>query len=234
MKLLIVGVGGPSSSGKTTICHSLLSIFPHCTLIHLDDFYFADSKIPIDPKYEIENWDCAEAINWTEFRDYINEIRKTSGDVLPVESKEFDSSLLLSEEELKEVKQSLNFQFSAFSKTHVVLIDGFMLYHDSSIYDHFDVKLYFRAPYQTLKARREARAGYVTEEGFWVDPPGYFDKIVWPQYVLTHGYLFEQNNVDGKMKDSTVAKGIIDINNDGKKSLKDILLITLQDINDSR
>jgi hypothetical protein len=31
------------------------------------------------------------------------------------------------------------------------------------------------------EARREARTGYTTIEGWWADPPGYVDKIVWPK-----------------------------------------------------
>ncbi|KAG1169336.1 hypothetical protein G6F70_006462 [Rhizopus microsporus] len=30
---------------------------------------------------------------------------------------------------------------------------------------------------------REQRQGYHTAEGYWIDPPGYFDKIVWPEYL---------------------------------------------------
>ena len=44
--------------------------------------------------------------------------------------------------------------------------------------------------------RREARNGYVTLEGFWEDPPDYFDKIVWPNYVEEHHCLFKNGNVE--------------------------------------
>lgn len=233
MQLLIVGVGGPSSSGKTTICNSLQTILPHCTLIHLDDFYFPDSQIPIDPKYNLENWDCPEAINWSKFGNYIDQIRKTNGDVLPVESRELESSLKLSKDEIKEAKSLLNTNYSNLRSTHVVLIDGFMLYHDSNISDLFDVKLYFRAPYNMLKARREARRGYATEEGFWVDPPGYFDKIVWPQYVSTHKHLFEDGDVDGNLKREIKDSGIRDIYNDNTQTIESLVFTALDSINES-
>lgn len=231
MRLLIVGVGGPSSSGKTTICNSLQITLPHCTLIHLDDFYLPDSEIPIDSKHNLENWDCPEAINWTKFKKHIDEIRKSNGNVLPVDSKELDSSLKLSEDEIDDVRGLLDTKFVNLKSTHVVLIDGFMLYHDTVISDLFDVKLYFRAPYSMLKARREARAGYATEEGFWVDPPGYFDKIVWPQYVLTHNHLFEDGNVDGDFKAESIENGIKDIYNDNTQTIKTLVLTALETLN---
>lgn len=49
-------------------------------------------------------------------------------------------------------------------------------------------------------ARREARDGYVTLEGFWADPPGYVEKIVWPNYAASHAWLFEDGDVEGKVR----------------------------------
>jgi len=37
----------------------------------------------------------------------------------------------------------------------------------------------------------------VTLEGFWEDPPGYVDKIVWPNYVKEHAFLFHGGDVEG-------------------------------------
>jgi len=57
--------------------------------------------------------------------------------------------------------------------------------------------------YKKAKARREARSGYVTLEGFWEDPPGYVDKIVWPNYVNDHKFLFVDGDVEGAFDDAT-------------------------------
>jgi nicotinamide/nicotinate riboside kinase len=65
---------------------------------------------------------------------------------------------------------------------------------------HIDVKLFLRASYEKAKARREARDGYVTLEGFWADPPGYVDMIVWPNYVEEHAWMFEGGDVEGQYK----------------------------------
>lgn len=54
-------------------------------------------------------------------------------------------------------------------------------------------------------ARRAGRAGYVTLEGFWEDPPGYVEKIVWPNYVRDHGFLFRDGDVEGDV-DEEVAR----------------------------
>ena len=86
------------------------------------------------------------------------------------------------------------------------VFDGFLLYSKSmaSVQPQIDIKLFLRVSYAKAKARREARSGYVTLEGFWQDPPGYVDKIVWPNYVDDHKWMFENEDVEGKLKENVV------------------------------
>lgn len=86
------------------------------------------------------------------------------------------------------------------------IFDGFLLYSQSmlSVQQHIDIKLFLCVSYAKAKARREARSGYVTIDGFWEDPPGYVDKIVWPNYVRDHKWMFEDECVEGKVKDDVV------------------------------
>lgn len=70
----------------------------------------------------------------------------------------------------------------------------------SPIQPLLDLKIFLRASYAKAKARREARDGYVTLEGFWADPPGYVDQIVWPNYVESHAWLFEDGDVEGRFR----------------------------------
>lgn len=70
---------------------------------------------------------------------------------------------------------------------------------------------------QTI-TRRNARKGYVTLEGFWEDPEGYVEEVVWPNFGEDHGWLFGgdgdgetkeevMRRVDGGMVDREVARG---------------------------
>jgi nicotinamide/nicotinate riboside kinase len=38
--------------------------------------------------------------------------------------------------------------------------------------------------------------------GFWEDPPGYFDKIVWKYYIKDHQHLFENNDINGPVREN--------------------------------
>lgn len=84
----------------------------------------------------------------------------------------------------------------------------------ASIQPYIDIKLFLRVSYAKAKARREARSGYATLEGFWEDPPMFFDKIVWPNYLTEHEWMFEGNNVEEKMKDDVLKECNIKAQND--------------------
>ncbi|KAF3905890.1 hypothetical protein AA313_de0209580 [Arthrobotrys entomopaga] len=82
---------------------------------------------------------------------------------------------------------------------NVVIVDGFLLFGEGVLEElkgEFDVKFLIRTPYEKAKKRREDREGYVTVEGFWSDPPGYFEHLVWPAYVKQHSYLYKDGDMD--------------------------------------
>jgi nicotinamide/nicotinate riboside kinase len=95
---------------------------------------------------------------------------------------------------------------SSASPLRLCIFDGFLLYSPSmaEIQPHMDIKLFLRVGYEKAKARREARTGYATIEGWWADPPGYVDKIVWPNYVEDHAWMFEDGNVEGQFKEDVL------------------------------
>ncbi|KAK4122604.1 hypothetical protein N657DRAFT_681607 [Parathielavia appendiculata] len=90
---------------------------------------------------------------------------------------------------------------NAKPKIRICLLDGFLLYappHFSRVMSLLDVKLFLRVSKTKALQRREARDGYVTLEGFWKDPPGYVEQIVWPNHVEAHRWMFHQGGkVDG-------------------------------------
>ncbi|RPA79054.1 hypothetical protein BJ508DRAFT_377879 [Ascobolus immersus RN42] len=55
----------------------------------------------------------------------------------------------------------------------------------------WDRVLFLQADYRDIKKRRESRPGYATVEGWWKDPEGYFERVVWPGYVKSHGWLYK-------------------------------------------
>ncbi|KAF8475494.1 hypothetical protein BDZ91DRAFT_709762 [Kalaharituber pfeilii] len=104
---------------------------------------------------------------------------------------------------------------------NIIIVDGFMLYHPEepeltgdinsegsiqtqpSLISLLDLPILLRTTYAVAKHRRESRKGYFTADGFWEDPKGYFDAIVWPSYVKYYQHLF----VDGDVES---AEGLVD------------------------
>ncbi len=80
-----------------------------------------------------------------------------------------------------------------------------------SFQDYLDLKLFMRVDYATCKKRRKNRDGYATIEGWWVDPPGYVDKVVWPNYVRDNAWLYEDGDVEGKYREEVLEKAGIEV-----------------------
>lgn len=194
--LLLVAVGGPLLLGKTTAANALHALLPCSHVVHLDDFYRPDAEIPVDAEGR-QNWDCAAAIDFDKFKAYIASVR--TGAAVPVVSLEPDSDLRLSPEEEKALRDVVAAHRAVLEGHRIVLVDGFMLFHEPDVAGLFDVRLFFHSSYDTLRARRAARSGYQTLDGFWVDPPGYFSDVVWPAYEQSHRYLFENGDVNGHL-----------------------------------
>jgi nicotinamide/nicotinate riboside kinase len=76
----------------------------------------------------------------------------------------------------------------------------------AAIQPHLGVRLFLRVSYECAKKRREGREGYATIEGWWTDPPGYVDKIVWPAYVGEHSWMFKDGNVEGSFDESALER----------------------------
>ncbi|KAK1761127.1 P-loop containing nucleoside triphosphate hydrolase protein [Echria macrotheca] len=219
-KAIIVGISGCSSSGKTTLARLLRDIFPNTFILHEDDFYKPEDQLPI--RHGLVDWDCAEALSIPDMERALSHIRTTGTFPPTLLSKEDQNSVgasPITETHLQSAKTrvtnwlsppnpgSLIFSSSSSSPPKICLLDGFLLYHPPTfrhIMSALDIKLFLRVSRSKATQRREARDGYVTLEGFWQDPPGYVDKIVWPNYAASHAWLFEGGDVERGVLDQSV------------------------------
>jgi len=216
-KAIVVGISGCSSSGKTTLSRLLRDIFPNSFVLHEDDFYLPEIKLP--KKHDLLDWDCAESLSIPDIVKSLEHIHQDGTFPPGLDSKEDQNSVgecPVSDETIESLKSRVKAWTQPGSPGHGILasstalrlclFDGFLLYSKSMalVQPHMDIKLFLRVSYAKAKARREARSGYVTLEGFWEDPPGYIDKIVWPNYVEDHKWMFENENVEGMLKEGVL------------------------------
>ncbi|CDK24469.1 unnamed protein product [Kuraishia capsulata CBS 1993] len=199
-RTFLVGISGASSSGKTTVARLVNSLLPNSVLIHQDDFYYPDDKIPYDEARGESNWDSADAVDFPKLIHTLKEIKADPETVYHVDSLELDDhkKFSLDENFVEAMKTFVSEQekTNGLDNVRIVILDGFLLFNNTEVLDLLDAKFFFTAKYQTLKDRRAARHGYNTIAGFWVDPPNYFDNFVWAEYFLNHKHLFKKDTAD--------------------------------------
>lgn len=200
-KVKLIAISGCSSSGKTTLAKFLANAIPGCILIHEDDFYKPDSEIPINEKYGVADWDCPEALDLDAFKRELDLI-KTTGSIktklIHNENVDDIGKFNIKQEDWDALRVKLSSVIESDLK--VVLVDGFMIFNDEELMKKFDIRVFVRAPYEVLRRRRHARAGYKTLESFWVDPPYYFDEFVYRAYREEHKHLFVNEDVEGSLR----------------------------------
>jgi nicotinamide/nicotinate riboside kinase len=188
----------------------------------------------------LQDWDCADAIDLPLLESTLRHVHRHGA--LPPElySKEDSNSVGesgISDAEVQAHRKGVvtwlntsDLPQSVRSIT-ICILDGFLLYSNPekrsiprSITDALDLKLFIRSDYARTKARREARKGYVTLEGFWEDPEGYVDEVVWPNYVEEHKWMFKDGNVDeGDLERSVREEGILVAPGKGEMSMGELL-----------
>jgi len=220
IRVILVGIGGATCSGKTTLAKHLRNIIPDSFIIHQDDFAPPEETLPIHPTLG-QDWDSAPtAIDWPRLREFLRTVKRTArlpdehishdhlNEQKPVELG--DSLAARCKEEITRVQKEVE----AASGVRVVwgVVDGFLLYWDPEVVDTLDARIFIRAPYDIIKERRAERSVYYTAEQmnsegtFWKDPPEYFEKLVYPAYVDAHRSMFTDGDIE---HGSTLLSGLV-------------------------
>ncbi|KAJ7199380.1 P-loop containing nucleoside triphosphate hydrolase protein [Mycena pura] len=209
-KVIIIGIGGATSSGKTTLANHVHNCLHNSIVIHQDDFVPPAEKLPKDPEFGFVNWDDAPgAIEWDRMASFLRDLKKTG--YLPSDHQSYDSfnenaAVPVDDQMISEwKKQSEQFVAQHLQNFGVKLVfavvDGFLLYWDKRITSNFDIQVFLRVPEDVAKARRAARSYYTPEGEIWCDPPQYWEKVAWPAYVRAHENMFEGKDVTaGRLK----------------------------------
>ena len=230
MKPLLIALSGPSSSGKTTLARLLRDVLsPNLIILHQDDFYRPEAELLV--RHGLRDWDCAEAIDLEAFLStlhFIKEHGKLPPDLNSKEDQNAVGESGVSANDLEFAKSEMSRKWKDYNLDGrlVVVVDGFLLFGKSvpEVREMFDLRILLRTSHDVAKQRREARTGYVTLEGFWEDPPGYVDSIVWPAYIREHSFLFRNNDVEGEVNDQVASAYAISVcPNKGLWSLGEIM-----------
>ncbi|XP_011928471.1 PREDICTED: nicotinamide riboside kinase 2 isoform X2 [Cercocebus atys] len=103
---LIVGIGGMTNGGKTTLTNSLLRALPNCCVIHQDDFFKPQDQIAVGED-GFKQWDVLESLDMEAMLDTVQ--------------------AWLSSPQKFARAHGVSVQPEA-SDTHILLLEGFLLY----------------------------------------------------------------------------------------------------------
>lgn len=156
---LLVGIGGASCSGKSTLCKRLSRLFPNARrILSQDAFFRPDSEIPLSRDSqgcETKDWDSPRAIDFDAFVKTLLDMKHWSplhGEE-PSETEklcnetEENGSLVDMDPEHHELIQSHE---DLLHSVEIIWVDGFLLYDNPKVIQALDICLFLKGMLHTF------------------------------------------------------------------------------------
>ncbi|XP_035495550.1 nicotinamide riboside kinase 1 [Scophthalmus maximus] len=172
MKTLVVGVGGMTNGGKSTLSKSLHHQIPNSCIIAQDSYFKDDSVVPVDSN-GFKQYDMLSALHMDTMMSEVDSWRRDPESFLRRRGLNPEDTTLTVEAE----------------DVYVLIVEGFLIFNYRPLNELFDKRYFMDIPYDVCKRRRSLRV-YTPP-----DPPGYFDGHVWPMYLKNRQEM--ENMVSG-------------------------------------
>jgi uridine kinase len=142
MKPIIVGIVGPSCSGKSTIVKEILKSNPNIVRLKLDNYWNDEKTFPKTHGYT--NWERPENLNLELLYKNIKELHQGKPTKVPICK-----------------KMQFN-HFETFEINLIIIVEGFLLFYDKRITNLLDLKIYVDIPEELIIKRNinRSRAGW--------------------------------------------------------------------------
>jgi uridine kinase len=141
--MLIIGIGGGTGSGKTTVVDQIVSDFPdgQVTVISQDAYYKDLSHLEMKDRVQV-NFDHPNAIDFPLMCEHLKELKEGRSVLQPVYSF---------------VAHNRTEETVLTSPTKVLVVEGILILTDPTIRDLFDIKVFVHADSDERLIRRLKR-----------------------------------------------------------------------------
>ena len=134
----IIGIAGPSASGKSTICDQLQKRLENSIVIHTDNYWCNPEHFP--RVKEFKNWELPECLDFDTLYTNLKELKAGKMTRAP------QWVLGVYPPLKKEIKPAA-----------IIIVEGFRLWYDARIRKLLDLKIYIDVPEEVILKRRGGR-----------------------------------------------------------------------------
>lgn len=142
MKPYIIGIAGGSGSGKSTFAARIKEAFPtEVSLVSCDNYYLPHDELPLEERAHL-NYDAPEALEFDLMVKHLEQLKNGQAALCPV----YDFTQHTRSDTVTEIKPR-----------PIILIDGILIFHDESLRNCMDLKIYVETDADERILRRARR-----------------------------------------------------------------------------
>ncbi len=142
MKPYIIGIAGGSGSGKSTFAARIKEAFPtQVSLVSCDNYYLPHDDLPLEERAHL-NYDAPEALEFDLMVKHLEQLKNGQVALCPV----YDFTQHTRSDKVTEIKPR-----------PIILIDGILIFHDESLRNCMDLKIYVETDADERILRRARR-----------------------------------------------------------------------------
>ena len=142
MKPYIIGIAGGSGSGKSTFAARIKKAFPtQVSLVSCDNYYLPHDDLPLEERAHL-NYDAPEALEFELMVKHLEQLKNGQAALCPV----YDFTRHTRSDKVTEIKPR-----------PIILIDGILIFHDESLRNCMDLKIYVETDADERILRRARR-----------------------------------------------------------------------------
>ena len=147
MKPHIIGIAGPSSSGKTELARQLAAKLPGTSIVSLDSYYRGMEEIPLEARKKV-NFDHPDALEWPLLHEHLQAMAAGK----PFEEPVYSFANYARTRETRRIEPS-----------HFVILEGLFVFHWPELRELLDTRVYVETDASVCFNRRLKRD--VSERG---------------------------------------------------------------------